>query len=217
MERFFEYQIRQSEHYHLKICNLQVIKNKQTLGELDFIVKDKNTGQLTHIELVYKFYVYDPSFKEELARWIGPNRKDSLLEKVNKLKTKQLPLLYKNATQQILNVQHIATKSIAQRVCYKASLFVPRNLQNKKFISINNDCIVGFWIHFEEFTEEQFNHAQFFSPGKQFWPVDPSKNKLWFSYSEIFSQIESFIQQQRAPLVWMKTENHYEKFFIVWW
>ena len=217
VERFFEYQIRHSKHYDLKISNLQVIANKQTLGELDFIVEEKNTRQLIHIELVYKFYVYDPGFKEELARWIGPNRKDSLLEKVNRLKTKQLPLLQKKATQQILNGYHISTTSIEQQVCYKASLFIPRNLKNKNFLSINNDCIVGFWIHFEEFTAKQFDQAQFYSPGKQFWPVDPSKNELWFSYSKIFPQIESFIQQQRSPLVWMKSGEHYEKFFIVWW
>ena len=217
VEAFFEYQIQQSEDYELKIGNLQIIQNKKTLGELDFILEEIATGQLIHIELVYKFYVYDPNIKEELARWIGPNRKDSLLEKVEKLKSKQLPLLQNKTTKEILNSRHISTKSIAQQVCYKASLFVPRKLQNKLFSSINNDCIIGFWIHFTEFKSDEFSQSKLFSPSKQFWPVDPAKNDIWFSFSEIFPQIESFIQQKRSPLVWMKTKNTFERFFVVWW
>ena len=216
-ERFFEYQIWHSNKYDLRLSNLQIIQNKKTLGELDFIVEEKDTGQLIHIELVYKFYVYDPSYKEELARWIGPNRKDSLLEKVEKLKTRQLPLLHKNVTQEILNVKHISTRSIAQQVCYKANLFVPRKLQNKSFSSINNDCIIGFWIHFTEFNSDEFKQSKFFSPSKQFWPVDPAKNDFWLSYSEILPQIKSFIQQKRSPLLWMKTKDAFERFFVVWW
>ena len=167
--------------------------------------------------MVYKFYVYDPNIKEELARWIGPNRKDSFLEKVEKLKTRQLPLLHKNVTQEILNAKQVSTRSITQQVCYKANLFVPRKLQNKSFSSINNDCIIGFWIHFSEFKSDEFSQSKFFSPSKQFWPVDPAKNDIWLSYSEIFPQIRSFIQQKRSPLLWMKTKDTFERFFVVWW
>nr|WP_255584706.1 DUF1853 family protein [Zunongwangia sp. SCSIO 43204] len=216
-ERFFEFQIQHSEKYDLRISNLQIIQHKKTLGELDFIVEEKDTGQLIHIELVYKFYVYDPSYKEELARWIGPNRKDSLLEKVEKLKTRQLPLLHNSETKQILNSKHISTRSISQQVCYKANLFVPRKLQYNSFSSINNDCIIGFWIHFSEFESDEFSQSKFFSPSKQFWPVDPAKNDIWLSYSEIFPQIRSFIQQKRSPLLWMKTKDTFERFFVVWW
>jgi hypothetical protein len=47
------------------------------------------------MELAYKFYLFDPSISSEpINNWIGPNRNDSLQEKLEKLKTKQFPLLY---------------------------------------------------------------------------------------------------------------------------
>ncbi len=45
VEAFFEHQIQQSEDYLLKISNLQIIQNKKTLGELDFIIEEIATGQ----------------------------------------------------------------------------------------------------------------------------------------------------------------------------
>jgi hypothetical protein len=36
--------------------NIQVIEDK-TIGEIDFIIEDKNTKQVIHMELAYKFYL----------------------------------------------------------------------------------------------------------------------------------------------------------------
>ncbi|MFC4025994.1 DUF1853 family protein [Zunongwangia endophytica] len=217
VERFFEFQISNSAKFEVLLSNIQIIEDKKTLGELDFILKEKNTNQHIHVELVYKFYVYDPSFKNELSRWIGPNRKDSLLEKIDKLKSKQLPLLYKKKTQDILSGKNIATKNIVQKVCYKASLFVPKKLLGSTFTKINNDCIKGYYITFNEFASNEYETNYFYSPQKQFWPVDPIKNETWFSYQEILSQIIKFIENKKAPLVWMKTNKGIEQFFVVWW
>ncbi|WBL24337.1 DUF1853 family protein [Zunongwangia sp. HGR-M22] len=217
VERFFEFQILNSKIFDLRISNLQIFEDKKTLGELDFILKEKDTNQSIHVELVYKFYVYDPSYKNELSRWIGPNRRDSLLEKIDKLKSKQLPLLYKKRTQDILNGKYIPTKNIIQKVCYKASLFVPKNLLGSTFPKINNDCIKGYYITLKEFASNKYETKYFYSPQKQFWPVDPIKNEAWFSYQEILPQIKKFIKNKKAPLVWMKTDKGIEQFFVVWW
>jgi hypothetical protein len=62
--------------------NIQVIEDKKTIGEIDFIIEDKNTKQVIHMELAYKFYLFDPSISSEpINNWIGPNRDDSLQEK----------------------------------------------------------------------------------------------------------------------------------------
>jgi hypothetical protein len=44
--------------------NIQVIEDKKTIGEIDFIIEDKNTKQVIHMELAYKFYL-DPSISSE--------------------------------------------------------------------------------------------------------------------------------------------------------
>ena len=84
MESFFELLIQNSDRYKLLANNIQISREKITLGELDFLLKDLHTNQNIHLELVYKFYVYDPSFKSEEARWIGPNRKYSFLQYIEK-------------------------------------------------------------------------------------------------------------------------------------
>jgi hypothetical protein len=44
--------------------NIQVIEDKKTIGEIDFLLK-KNTKQVIHMELAYKFYLFDPSISSE--------------------------------------------------------------------------------------------------------------------------------------------------------
>jgi hypothetical protein len=76
-----------STNYKVLYENIQVIEDKKTIGEIDFIIEDKNTKQVIHMELAYKFYLFDPSISSEpINNWIGPNRNDSLQEKLEKLK-----------------------------------------------------------------------------------------------------------------------------------
>jgi len=95
VERFFEFYINQSKNYELVKNNIQIIHNKHTLGELDFIIYDKTAQKYLHIEHIYKFYLYDDGIVNEIDRYIGPNRNDTFDKKLEKLKNKQLPLLYK--------------------------------------------------------------------------------------------------------------------------
>ena len=56
-------------------------------------------NQLIHLEVSYKFYLYDENLgKLESEKWIGPNKRDSLVQKTAKLKSKQLPILFHKET-----------------------------------------------------------------------------------------------------------------------
>ena len=218
MESFFEALLKSSAEYEVLASNIQISDDKITIGELDFLLKSHSEKQQYHIELVYKFYVYDPDFNEEFERWIGPNRKDSLLQKVMKLKEKQFPLLYKSQTQEYLAVLQINPKDVKQEVCFKANLFLPKNYNYIDTGEINKECIAGYWIHSEEFCGEEYEDHLFFSPKKQQWPVDPQYAENWHSYDTIIKQVDSFIKRQRSPLLWMKkSESEFERFFVVWW
>ena len=91
VERFVSHQLVNTEGISLIAENIQISKDRITLGELDCLLY-KN-GNPIHLEVVYKFYLYDPT-KQGLHCWIGPNKKDRLVEKLEKLQQKQLPLLY---------------------------------------------------------------------------------------------------------------------------
>ncbi|MES2720937.1 MAG: DUF1853 family protein [Pseudomonadota bacterium] len=73
-----------------------------TLGELDFLVRERRTGQLWHIELALKFYLGTAD-----QQWLGPNRQDSLARKLKHLCQQQLPLLQSPAGQRWLQSQQL--------------------------------------------------------------------------------------------------------------
>lgn len=215
VERFFSYQIKQSEEFEIIIENLQITKNKITLGELDCILRHRN--ELIHLEIVYKFYLYDPSSGvTELAHWIGPNRKDSLIEKVEKLTQKQLPLLYKPETQEQLARYKLSDETITQKVLYKAQLYIPLNTIVTSFPYIDNECIIGFYCNLEEL--KIFSSATFYIPIKQNWLINPHNHVEWLTYGAFINQVTSKLNTLKSPLCWMKNQNgDFTKFFVVWW
>ena len=88
MEHFVLLDLQASEHTHLISSNVQIFNGKTTIGELDCLLIQ--AGIPIHLEIVFKFYLYDPALPQELHRWIGPNRNDTLIFKLKKLKEKQL-------------------------------------------------------------------------------------------------------------------------------
>jgi len=217
MESFFEIAIKHSSRYELIASNIQIIENKQTLGELDFIVLDKQRSKHLHVELVYKLYVYDETFSSEKQRWIGPNRRDSFSMKFDKLELKQFPLLYKPETSHYLNKLGIAPENIEQQLCFKAQLFKPKGLILKDQTTINQACYAGNWYYLNEFLKMNWQKNLFFSPKKKDWSCAPQNNSTWQNQEELLENIEAFFKVHKAPLVWMKTETSYHRFFIVWW
>lgn len=218
IEYFFEAYLNSFTEEQVLAKNVQVRSGKITVGELDFLLKNRRTGEISHVELVYKFYVYDPALPAEEQRWIGPNKKDTLVKKLSKLKSQQFPLLFKEETKPLLDTLEIRTQNIKQKVCFLANLFIPLPLMNKNFPIINNECIQGFWIKYSEFNETSFGAFKFFSPKKQDWVIAPKNGTIWFSFSEIKQQLKTLLDRQKSPLLWMKiNQKEYSRFFVVWW
>lgn len=218
MESFFELLIQNSVRYKRLANNIQISRDKITLGELDFLLKDLHTNQNIHLELVYKFYVYDPSFSSEEARWIGPNRKDSFLQKMEKLKQKQFALLHKPETREFLKSLELIPEDLIQQTYFKAKLFVPRTFQQYKFPKLNQECVAGYYLSFKEFNSAEYKDFKYHAPSKQDWPVAPNFGRDWVSYSEISKQIILSLEKKKSPLIWMKrSETDFESFFVVWW
>ena len=218
VENFFLEAINTSKDYQIIANNIQISDNYRTLGELDFILKDIETSKLLHIELMYKFYVYDPEITIEMERWIGPNRKDSLLQKVEKVKENQFPLLYNPETKEYLQSINIDSEDIQQEICFKASLFIPKELKSYYFPYINIECIIGFWIHLNDLRDYNQEGFQFFSPEKQDWPIDPKYGEEWNNYITIYSQIQDLHLRNKSPLIWIKNpDGNFERIIVVWW
>lgn len=204
-----------SSNYHLLFENTQILDGKKTIGELDFIIEEIDTKQLIHLELAYKFYLFDPSISsEEKNNWIGPNRNDSLVEKLNKLKQKQFPLLYNECTKKTLNPLPI--KNIQQQLCLLASLYIPYEFKGDVAPDYQK-AIKGHYIQFNRFCVEQFTQKKYYIPSKKEWGISPNTNNIWLNYHEIKEQISNSIKEKQAVLCWENDKEIYSEFFIVWW
>ena len=228
-EYYFKFCVDQSSNYDCLLSNIQVFRGKTTLGELDFIIQHKTSRKIFHIELVYKFYIYDPTKKtssqkisipeeqHELCRYEGPNRRDYLLKKINRLKTHQLPLLYRPETKIILEKNDIDVEAVEQKVCFLAQVFIPCDLWNYNFKWINKACIKGYYLNYSAFAKAETQTATlYFMPHKHQWKMDPFEiESQAFSFSEILLEVEKSIARGFAPLLWKKVGKDWERFFVI--
>lgn len=215
VERFVSFELEQQENVSILAENVQIQKNKITLGELDCLLLKDNKP--IHLEIIYKFYLYDDSVgTNEMDHFIGPNRKDSLKEKITKLKDKQLPLLYTSECKSYLNELNLKPENISQQVYFKAQLFTSFIKQDIQFQRLNKACIVGFYIHRDELAN--FCECKFYIPKKKDWLVIPYANVDWLNFIDFKDIANSYFEQQFSTLCWIKFKNgELKKIFLVWW
>lgn len=214
-EFLFESYLTISKRYNIIASNIQIQGAIKTVGEIDYFVKDKLLDKTLHIELACKFYLFDDSEKAPLARWIGPNRKDSLQEKVDKLTTKQFPILYKDETKSILDQYGLNPLDIEQQLCLKAFLFVPKSSKKENFASVFKKCIVGYWVSYTNLNLD--TKATYYIPTKKEWLHPITSFNSWYDAEIAKEKISQSISEKRSPLVYKKTAQNVEQFFVVWW
>lgn len=215
VERFVSHELSQDEHTTLLVENIQIQKDKRTLGELDALLLYND--QPIHLEIVYKFYLYDARVGDnELDHWIGPNRKDTLVKKLDKLKNKQLPLLFNPHTQPLLQDLNLDIKNLQQRVLFKAQLFTPYNDANISFELLNKTCIKGFYISFKHL--KVLDNNKFYIPNKINWLSEKQTQSNWLPYDKFYEAVNPYILNKTSPLCWVKFPNGIvQKFFVAWW
>ncbi len=223
-EACFEAYLTHSTRYKLLAANLQIYSSgsskkpneKKTLGELDYIVKNLETQRTVHIELACKFYLYDDDEEGcEEKKWIGPNRKDCLYDKLEKIKRKQFPLLHKKETVERLKALDIEIPTV-QKLCLKAFLFLPKSMDRQVLSKNFKDCMVGFWKRYSELNESN-STARYAVPRKKEWLLPKETIENWQSFSEVKKEIDLQIQNKNSPLVYKKIGDKITCFFVVWW
>lgn len=218
MEYAFKQLLGYADAYDIVVQNLSIRREKITLGEIDFILKDNLQHSLIHVELTYKFYIIDPEIKEPIHRLIGPNRNDSFFDKKEKIKSRQFPLLHTEEGAAALDQLSIDHSLVDHQCCFKAQLFMPLGAEVTDLDVINRACIAGYWIRFADMKDSTFGSAEYFLPEKSDWVLSPNDHRKWVSHFEILSQISLMLSQERSPLVWKrKSSFEFEKFFVVWW
>ena len=217
MEHVFSYLIAASENFEVALNNLLIDEGKLRVGELDFILKEKNANTYIHVELAYKFYIINPEISEPIYRLMGPNRRDMFYTKLDKLKEKQLPLLHHNSLVQYWESHHINPDEMQQQCCFKAQLFEPFG-ERASIRPLNGDCIYGKWLRFDDFNSKEFNGAQYYIPKKLEWVITPHEDVQWMNHFETLMEVNLRMVKENAPMLWVKkSDGELEKLFVVWW
>jgi len=207
--------IKSSTNYEVLYENVQLVEDKITIGEIDFIIENRKTKQVLHLELAYKFYLFDPTISSDpINNWMGPNRNDSLIKKIEKVKSKQFPLLYHKAAKSIF--PNIKLDEVAQALCLLVSLFVPFEYKDN-FLPIYKKAIKGYYLNVKTFNDFDHSEKYYYLPTKNEWGIDPSENKIWIDFEDAKKIIDASIDEKKAPLCWQKHNETYSTFFIVWW
>ncbi|GAB5418915.1 MAG: hypothetical protein Crog4KO_01040 [Crocinitomicaceae bacterium] len=194
--------------------NLQIQGENETLGEIDAILQYRESYY--HIEMAFKVYLYDDQIgTKSLEHWIGPNRKDSLVDKLNRTKTHQLPLLHRQETKRALHEIIDPLEPIHSRVWLKALLFVPHS-RNVDVSLLNPDCVAGFYVSREEFTE--FADYKYYLPSKQEWMMLPHTSVEWLDLEAITKEVDVLHERQFSPMIWLKNgKGELQRMFVVWY
>lgn len=218
MEYVFKQLVEYSETYDVVLYNLPIRQGKRTLGEIDFILKDKTNDKLIHVELTYKFYIINPEISEPFHRLIGPNRRDTFFIKMEKIKNVQFPLLHSEEGAKALFDSNIDHFKIEHQCCFKAQLFQPFGNRTIDIGPLNKDCLAGYWLRFDDFNKPEFANARFYIPSKSEWVIEPNDHVAWKSHFEIMIDLNLILLKELAPMVWLKNSNsEFKKLFVVWW
>lgn len=123
--------------------SVQMIDGPLTIGELDFLLWNKQANRVEHWEVALKFYLAE--FDLEFANWYGLNRSDTLKRKLN------------HFTQKQFQFERVLDQDIAYKYAVlKGQLYLPISLEKNENHSstglnktlpdwVNPSRRIGFW------------------------------------------------------------------------
>lgn len=167
-EDAFELVLRASDRYELLEKSLQLQDGiHKTLGELDFLFRDHESGKLIHLELAVKFYLAVETPKVLLLP--GPDARDNYFKKLDRLRIHQLTLaqryhqhLPSAYRKEGITSQHLILGCLFDHVS-AASPALP------DFLSLN--ARRGKWLRQSEFSRHFPKNPRAEIIPKRLWPV----------------------------------------------
>lgn len=167
---FHYYEINGERQFDLLAKNHQVNEDKRTLGEFDFIIFDRKTHRIKHVEVAVKFYLghqdYNSSARNPIEKnrplhnwhnWVGPNFRDTLAIKMRHLQEHQLQLGKSVSGAQSLKdllqikgYKNNIDQDITCRLHISGRFFTPlfTDIQAPTYCAQNN--ITNFWLYHSE-------------------------------------------------------------------
>ncbi|MEN8990487.1 DUF1853 family protein [Avibacterium paragallinarum] len=133
--------------YQLLGHSIQKIDGPRTVGELDFVLKNTESGEVEHWEVALKYYLAERDF--QLPYWYGLNRSDTLARKLN------------HFTQKQFQFDEALGQQIQQRYCVlKGQLYLPIQRTSTLPHWVNPARRIGQWGHVIPSTSQGYYRLQ---------------------------------------------------------
>ncbi len=147
----------------------------RTWGEMDFIIRERRTGAIIHLEVALKFYLGHTDL-QAMQNWHGPGLKDRLDLKFQHLRQHQTQLARKHPS--LLPVQ------IDRKACLlKGRLFYPDNTAHQA-APINparfaaSDHLYGTWQFAADLAADSDSSATYLALNKQDWLAEIAQKQV---------------------------------------
>ncbi|HYX32910.1 MAG TPA: DUF1853 family protein [Oligoflexus sp.] len=131
-----------------------VVENHRTLGELDILGFDQDTGEGFHFELAIKFYLQVAKDRVEPCDFVGPKAQDRLDIKLDRLFQKQLRLLETEAGRRAIP-RELQNVPILSQAFVQGGLFYPLEVwlgseAPRVPAGLMSTAPIGWWIRMDQ-------------------------------------------------------------------
>lgn len=201
-EKFISFWFEQSPLFDLLLHSVQVKGPKRTIGEIDFVIRDLLREQVLHLEVACKFYL---CYRNSSAwdHWIGPNGKDSLKLKMDKLQ-KQLSIFDREEARLILQDRLIPSPqpTLLMKGYFFHHFKAIAQHKNPKYSSSNYPS--GWYAHISELGQFPGDKGKWIILQKYSWlsPVHKYEDYEVYPAKNLLDELrERFKKAPRAVLI----------------
>ena len=151
-ERLYECMMRDLLGWEVLLKNQPVRSNGITLGELDFVVRNPADNLVEHHEIAVKFYLGHSEAGQDTPFWYGPNARDRLDIKTQRLTDHQSQLTDRPEARNLFASLGIETPALS-RIFMPGYLFYPLGKSLAPPDSIPSTHLRGDWLYIDDLDE----------------------------------------------------------------
>jgi len=215
-ETLWSFALQLNPRYQLIERNLQIHDGENTLGEMDFIVLDNETGRHAHWELAIKFYLGMGDTVNHEA-WHGPGKQDRLDLKLDHLLSRQTRLSRHPVARAQLEERGIVIDDCA--VILKGRLFYPWQQGGPEYFPhyANPSHLRGQWLTRQQLIQTFGVDARFMPLIGSGWMAEISKDHASDGYSigALMRLVDSGLYRLPLHVTRLEAASAVERLFIV--
>lgn len=181
-------------HYSLLANSIQLIENKITLGELDYLIYDHVKDQHIHLEFAIKYYLKTVRDGEPI--FLGPSTKDWLGRKLKNMTQSQAKLSLTNAH---LLPESLQQHSFSSKVAIKGSLFIP---YAEWRLALKSPLNQGWWLSILDIKQLYTDASQFYLISDRMdWIFPFYKQYAFYDENELESHICNLLSDRNEVML----------------